>query len=447
MSKAHKISELIGILDKKNEHFDLNVISHKKPKTASFYRTSSQATSKKSQPLSANQRNHARIQSKKIEELLAASGFQRQPELHPYFYLSELLQRNAFSIFDKDIKKYAKSLEKNQEIIGQILLKDLALERKITEGVIDKLSLSEMNKILSSQLAFIHTLKQNYEWRYTAYKEFIHSIDPGFSKKSISLSNKPVNTWQKIYALRVELNSVHKIEQKITCLLKLSDLTKKSNSHAIKREHGTTCGNLATYYMITGKFEKAIHYYQLALKLRKFFRPANYYTLQFNFVGLCLRNNQFELAYQSMLKVDTEIQKLPAVAFKWQLLKSMCYVLYGNEKEIKNILPTVPNKKDKRDYVYFYIIWSIYFARENKADTAIQMIETARSLSKRYNGEASLNTFIVLLKKYYLFTEKYGIKTGSQKTLESLNKIDLTEFSSGNILPLIWLNKYLKNIV
>lgn len=438
MDKKLKITNLIDIIDQNDSHFIQKVTNTKIQEIR-------QKKTKKSASLSVNERNHARILYQKVEEVIAHAGFQHQPELHSYFYLSELLQRNAFTLFDKDIKKHSKKLKKNEELIAQILLQDLALERKITAGLVTRDTLVSMNKILTHQLELINTFKLNFEFRYKAYQALIHSIDPEILKNTIEISTKPNGLWQKIYTLRTEVNSAPSIDQKVVFLLKLHDLTVKSNSNAVKREHAATCSNLATYLMILGKFDKAILYYEAAIKLRKFFRPANYYTLQYNFVGLCLRNNQFEQAYQYMLKVDETVQKLPAIAFKWQLLRSMCCVLYGKEKEIKNILPTVPDKKDKRDYVYFYAIWAIYFTRENKTETALQMLETARSLSKRHKGEASISEFIHLLKKYHLFTYKYGQKQALIKTVELVKNIDLTQFASGNILPLVWLNKYLKN--
>ena len=124
----------------------------------------------------------------------------------------------------------------------------------------------------------------------------------------------------------------------------------------------------------------------------------------------------------------------------------MCYALYGNEKEIKKVLPNLPDKKNKQDYIYYYMIWAIYFTNENKTDTALQMIETARSLSNRHKGEASMNIFMQTLKKFHLLTYNYNRKTSAKKTLESLKNVNWADLSSGNILPLVWLNTYLKKL-
>jgi hypothetical protein len=401
---------------------------------------------KKSRPATVNERNRARISFNKLESKIAAEGFSRHKEWHAYFYLSELLQRNAFDLFDKDIKKYIKRFTANENYTVLVLLKDLELERKIIQGSFTKESVQSINLILLQQLKFAEAASENLEWRYKSYAAFMRTIYPSISILNTSLKN-PKGTWQKIYDLRAKMHDAKKIDEKISVLQSLYKITGKSTALTLKREHAAVCGNLATFNMIQGNFDNAHTYYNEAISLRNFFRPAGYFTLQYNFVGLSLRNLQFDLAYQSMLKVDSGIQQLPAIAFKWQLLKCMTYAFAGREKEIKNILPPVPSKKITSDYIYFYIIWAIYFTHTNKTETAQQMLETAQSLCKRHPTEQSMLVFITLLRKYHRFHEDHSHKISVEKTRELLKKVNMKELSSGNILPLVWLNKFLTHII
>lgn len=433
MSKNIKLTDLEFINNNKLATFSQKVTLPLNPKK-----------DKKTGASSVNERNRARISFNKLESKIAAEGFLRHKEWHAYFYLSELLQRNAFDLFDKDIKKYTKRFTTSENYALLVLLKDLELERKIIEGSLTKNSVQSMNLILLQQLQFAGAVTENLEWRYKSYASLMHTIHPALTVLNTS-TRKPSGTWQKIYDLRAKMHDAKKIDEKISVLQSLYKITGKSTAVTLKREHAAVCGNLATFNMIQGHFTNALAFYNEAIALRSFFRPAGYFTLQYNFVGLSLRNLQFDLAYQSMLKVDSGIQQLPAIAFKWQLLKCMTYAFAGREKEIKNILPAVPNKKNTADYIYFYIIWSIYFTHSNKTETAVQMLETAQSLCKRHGGEQNMLVFITLLRKYHRFHEDYSHKTSVEKTLDLLKKVDMKELSSGNILPLVWLNKFLTN--
>jgi hypothetical protein len=398
---------------------------------------------KTKRPLSVNQRNHLRLLLQRMQHTLAITSLQRQAEWEPYFYLSELLQRNAFPQFDKEFKKHYKNLQKNGFTLHCLILKDLELERLVIEAVFTRQSVQRIRQVLAEIDVLMKEYADNFVWRTESYKVFLKNFQESMALKPVSEMAKPANTWQKVYALRHQLHSTPHIDEKIGFLKQLYKLTGKQKSRLFQRETATTCSNLATYYMIQGKFDRSLHYFNHALQLRKYFRPTNYLMLQFNYVGLCLRNMQFDLAYKVMLDVDDSIQRLPAVAFKWQLLKCMCYVLAGKEKEIKNLLPAVPQKKEPRDYIYFYAIWAIYFTSTGKSETALQMTTTARSLSGRYKADPGLLAFAVILHKYHLYLRKYSAATAAVKTLALFKNIDLKSLSAGNILPLIWFKKYL----
>ncbi|HLP13077.1 MAG TPA: tetratricopeptide repeat protein [Flavobacteriales bacterium] len=436
--KLHDIEQIITL--KKGTSVDKVTITQNK-KNQHFF---TKSAPKKTSPSTVNDRNRARISFNKLQTKIAIEGFLRQKEWHAYFYLSELLQRNAFDLFDKDIKKYIKRFTTHEDYATLLLLKDLELERKIMEGSVVKETVHDINLILLQQLKFSEAAAENLVWRYKYYGAFMRNIHPGIHIVQ-SNTKKPSGIWQKIYHLRARVQETKNIDEKIQALLEIYKLTHKSTAHNLRREYVAACNNLATFYMISGNFSGALTYYNQALTLKQYIRPALYYTLQYNFVGLCLRNLQFQLAYQSMLKVDSAIQQLPAIAFKWQLLKSMCFAFAGKEKEIKNILPASPNKKNSADYIYFYVIWAIYFSHSAKSETAVQMLETAQNLCKRHNGEKSMLVFVTLLRKYHRFNEDFTPKKSAQKTLELLKKVDMQELSSGNILPLVWLNKFLSN--
>ncbi|HYG51508.1 MAG TPA: tetratricopeptide repeat protein [Flavobacteriales bacterium] len=434
MNKKTKLTGIQEINYKNKDHFELKVTIGETEKKG-----------KKPRPATTNERNRARLSFNKLQTKIAAEGFSRHKEWHAYFYLSELLQRNAFDLFDKDIKKYIKRFTATEDYTTLVLLKDLELERKIMEGAITKETVYDINLVLLQQMKFAEAAAENLAWRYKYYAALMRTIHPGFQTAG-HFQKKPSGVWQKIYDLRAKVQETKKIDEKISALLSLYAITRKSTAHNLRREHVTVCNNLATFYMITGNFSEALIYYNQALAMRHYIRPALYYTIQYNFVGLSLRNLQFDLAYQSMLKVDSAIQQLPAIAFKWQLLKSMCYAFAGKEKEIKNILPATPNKKNTADYIYFYIIWAIYFTHAGKRETAQQMLETAQKLCKRHTSEKSMYAFITLLRKYHRFIEEHPHKTAAKKTLGLLKNVNMQELSSGNILPLVWLNKFLMHV-
>lgn len=439
----YKSFELLGVLDENELNYLKKVTGKNKLELATTTLANRNKNSKKSN-LTVNQRNHLRLLLKKQGQTMAVTGLQRQSEWVPYFYLSELLQRNVFVLFDKEFKKHYKTLRKKGFTAVCLLLKELELERMITEGVFTRQSVQKISIILEETHLLLEEHKNNFVWRTEAYKVFLRGFHPSLAVKPVKELVKPANIWQKVYALRYQLHSTADINEKIEYLRQLYRLTSKQDSRLLQRETATTCSNLATYYMIQGKFDLSLGYFNRALRLKKYFRPANYLMLQFNYVGLSLRNLQFDTAYRIMLDVDESIQGLASVSFKWKLLKSMCYVFAGKEKEIRNILPGVPEKKDSRDYIYFYAIWAIYFTRINKSDTAVQMIETARGLSRRHQGDPGLLAFVVTIKKYHLFLHRYSSSTAAVKALELVKKIDLKSLTAGNILPLIWLKNYLE---
>lgn len=443
--KSHKSTDLYSFLDVK-EQFFLNNVTLSKHELNSLLKHFREKHDEKQKPSNYLERNHLRHAVKKIKSFLAEKTFKQSTDWQNYFYLSELFNRNAFDLFDKEIKQILRKSENETLSLQMILIKELQLERMVAQSIISKEQSILIHKLLMSIEKDINNYNIQFNLKAETLRKHLSFINPDVPVKPIAAIATTSSIIDKINIIKYTIYSEPNIDQKIKHHKVILKLCNKKQSPILKREYANSCANMATYLMLLGKFKASETYIHTANTFKSYFRPSNYLMLLFNYVGLCLRNKQFITAFTLVQENDKALDKFKPIAYKWKLLKAMCYALVHREKEIKSILPEKPNKKDSSDYIYFYLIWAIYFIKIEKNETAGNMIQTAFNIYNRKGKDKGLQQFILIVKQYLKLRIRYTSAKSAKILLEQINNLNFNEFSQGNILPLIWIQEYLKTI-
>ncbi|MFN3342577.1 MAG: hypothetical protein ACK40M_07760 [Flavobacteriales bacterium] len=397
----------------------------------------------------ARLRHERRLLRDKLKEFLSARYLKRSGEIHEHnrdiLYLEELLSRKEWSTFLNEVKSVRKKLEIRHDQDGLIRVIRMELSVYVNQGKTDKeniQTIAELNKQLLSleQLVFDRKKAQAESVHVWCNRWMGESNTESLAQKIIaSISKEEEDKVVRYFRLKTE--SIRAVsDRRMEQLEEMRSLAENIDDFQFPRskELAVILSNLALEYSFRQQFDHSVAHFRESLKYRKSIPEVNVHQIVYNLIGVLLRCEKITDALELIETEGHALQRDPFLFSRFGLLKGMALILNGNWQDALVLHREQSGKLSEQDDLYHRVQELIILVMRNKRETAERYIRNLRDLLR---GRSDVEHYKVFLKVLATFFKLENEPISEKDAL--IRTIDPAVYSRGNVLPLIWLRKWI----
>lgn len=379
---------------------------------------------------------------------------------YDYEFLSALIQRKSFKLFEREIKKSLKEIIKNEDYENFHRFFSLNIYYQVNHATKEENTFNEIYQYVVEHEQFFQKMICNIELSYGIFLKHaatsVRMFDKEFSEAAFNISpahlaiieTSPLLKLKKLKWHSYQKNITDNIKSNLEILALLPQLELYSTID-FRREEFSAHFNLFTFYSLAGNYSSAL---EIAEKIMLLFQQNNYTfenlfkaSFLLNYITTLYRNFEIDKAITCFFENEEKLNLLPYTN-RVEMYRIFTLLFQEKHEEAFSITQKLEQLDGAFDKILIKIIEAIVFYERHQIDLVNNSLVNIQQAINYHNisKETGHKYFVDFFKQILLnasITKISERKKDVAKIKASLDSF-LEEKSKGEtmyLLPLIWL--------